>query len=297
MNSAYKLFTMVVFAAALALVSTLVACGGSGAQTPPTCTLTMTCFVTNGFITVGVDPAYGMAITSVIDAAGNQYVNTVDRGREFQNAYQLDGLDEAENPTEAGASADGTGGTTSTTVIVSVNKVFPTMLQTVVHPAFWYPYNGALVSPDTVYKQITVGVEAENVFRWDVVVTTASDHTQAAMEPGAGYGPMLPNLYELQTDGSWALQPTAPAGASYYAPIIKASADGTQAIGLLSPISQYYDYMITAAPVDNWNCGWQRYTPFPAGTYNYTCYVAVGTLAAVEASVSALVAAGITAGP
>lgn len=266
----------------------LTGCAG-GSTPPPMPPAPSTWTATNGTVAVTAAAAFGAAVVSVTDGLGRQYVNTADHGREFQTAYQLDGTGEVENPTEAGSAADGAG-TSSTTVIGAVS-VAGNVLSTSVHPAYWNAYQGATVSPDTISKTVTIGYNGmANVTRWDVTITTAADHSTGAFEGLTGYTPVLPNLYVQQADGSWLnTGMTAAQGwVQWQAPIIEASADGSQAVGLYSPGFSYWWAIIDWAGVDKWDCAYWVQTPLPAGTYQATCYVAVGTLAEVEASLAAL---------
>ena len=253
--------------------------------------------VTNGTLTLMASAGFGGAIVSLTDAAGNQYVNTSDHGREFQTAYTLDGLAEVENPTEAGSFADASG-QVSTSIIKGM-AASGAVLSSTVNPAYWEPYNGALVSPDTISKTITLGYGGiANVIRWDVTIVLAQPHTLSTFEGLTGYGPPLPELWVQQPSGSWMQSTPAPnVAVQYGSPIIEASADGAQAIGVYTPLTTPLPYQnafnTQLAGVDKWDCAWWNTGTYPgnaipAGTYSATCYVAVGTLAQVEASITIL---------
>lgn len=267
------------------------ASGGGGNHIPPSPAPAQNWTITNGTVIVMASAAYGGSVVSVIDGSGKQYVDTVDHGREFQIAYQLDDLGEGENPTEAGSAADANG-PTSSTVILGVVLNGPNVFTSVVHPAYWNGYNGTIVSPDTISKTVTVGYNGlANVIRFDVQITTVGDHTKAQVEGLTGYGPVLPVTYLQQGDGSFiATGQTQSWGMyKYSAPIIQSSVDGSQAVGVYSP-GDYYLNVVDwpGASVNKWDCAYWIQSPFPAGIYKRTCYVAVGTFAEVEASLIAL---------
>lgn len=281
---------------ALAL-SLLAACsGGAPVPTPPPTPPPTVWTITNGTVAVTAEARFGSSITHVVDAHGFDYDNIVDHGREWQVAYQLDGLDEGENPTEAGSAADAAG-PTSSSVIIAASAPTPNVISTVVQPAFWYAYQGATVSPDMVSKTVTIGAAGiPNVIRWDVSIELAADHSMAVFEPLAGYSPALPMLYVEQADGSFAAATQADGGTVTPATSwIAASTDGNHALGVLAaaaPKLTWNQLDFLGSGIDAFGCGWIQ-TPAPAGHYDETCYVAVGTLAEVEAALTWLRAAGL----
>lgn len=273
----------------------LASCGGSGGNpTPPPAPLpAQTWAATNGVLTVGASSLFGGAVSSITDAANNQYVNIADHGREFQAAYQLDGYTadggQIENPTEAGSASDTA---SSSSVVISASAV-GNVLSTCNHPAYWEPYNGAVTSSDTICKTVTLGYKGNlNILVWDTSITTIADHTTANIETLTGYTPPFPNLWTLEPDGSYYSIANPSAGFTQYpAPIIEASADGSEAVGIYSPTTPntWIAVNITGANVSKWDCNYiAPLAPLPAGTYNYRCFVAIGTLPQVEAAITAL---------
>lgn len=274
----------------LVAISLLLALAGCGGNTPIPPPIVQSWTISNGSVTVGMSAAYGAAVVSVTDKHGTQYVDTADHGREFQTAYQLDNLGEGENPTEAGSAANGSSQTTST-VILNAAITSTNSFTSTVHPAFWNAYNGTLVSPDTLTKTVTVGYGGlDNVLRWDVTITIASNHSTSNLEGLTGYGPLFPTLLVQQVDGTF-IQMASPPNTLVepMGPMIEVSADGSAAVGAYSPGYRYFNEVnIANVGVDKWDTAWWQQTPMPAGTYSYTAYVIVGTLAEVEASLIAL---------
>lgn len=276
-----------------ALVLAGCASGGNSPTPALISVLVQTWTATNGTLTMTASAAFGGAVVSLTDGTGNQYVNTADHGREWQTAYQLDGLtadeNQAENPTEAGSASDTI---TSSSQIISASAV-GNVFSTCVHPAYWIPYNGAVVSPDTICKTVTLGYSGiSNLIRWDVSITTAAPHMTWTVEGVTGYGPELPDLYQQLDNGSFSEFDSAVIdleGETQYAlPIIEASADGMQAVGIktFGTIGEDENAVIYTAAVDKWDCAWFTQTPIAAATTSYTCYIAVGTLADVEAAMT-----------
>lgn len=268
--------------------------GGSGPPSPgPPPAPPQSWTVTDGDVTLTAEVRFGSSITSITDRHGNQYVDDVDHGRQWQVAYQLDGLDEGENPTEAGSAADAAG-PTSTTVILAT-AVSADSFASSVHPAYWYPYQGATVSQDAISKTVTVGWRGlSNVVRWDVAIDLAAPHSFGVFEGLAGQGPMLPLLYVQQPDGSFSIVTQTDGGTTApKTPLIEASVDGSQALGVMATGTDllWSTFDISGAGINAWGCaGWLQ-DDLPAGHYARACYVAVGTLAEVEASLTALAAA------
>ena len=115
---------------------------------------------------------------------GLELVNDHDHGRQLQVAWIYNDLDEAYNPTEAGASDDLTG-PRSTSQLLSV-KARGTTLETVSHPAYWHNTsipeehrkNTALVTKDTLSKKLTLGYKGDpNVLVFDITLKVSQELT------------------------------------------------------------------------------------------------------------------------
>jgi hypothetical protein len=95
----------------------------------------------------------------------------------------------------------------------------------------------------------------------------------------------------MQPDGAFQPVPQTPdqGMVRYEVPVVEASADGSQAVGVYSPGKSYFNTVnISWAAVDKWDCAYWGVAPVVPATFTMTCYVAVGTLAEVEASLLAL---------
>ncbi len=149
--------------------------------TPETTAETWT--VSNTVMRVTVSARDAGAVCSLV-YDGLEFVNDHDHGRQLQVAWINNDLDEAYNPTEAGADSDG-GGPRSSSQLLSVNVEGAT-LQTQCHPAYWrnlsvperHRKNTALVTKDLLTKRLTLGHRGDpHVLVFDTTVAISSDFT------------------------------------------------------------------------------------------------------------------------
>lgn len=117
---------------------------------------------------------------------GVEFINVYDHGRELQTAFQIDDFHECNNPTEAGTESDGTG-STSTSKLISVNKIAYNILATKSKMAYW-TYgkttgacsNGAdsrvatPLSNHKIEKTIQVGYDRDpNIIKYNIQISLA----------------------------------------------------------------------------------------------------------------------------
>lgn len=249
----------------------------------------------NSDIVVSVDARFGGAIYS-LTWKGVQFVNTDDHGREIQTAFQLDGLGEAVNPTEAGSAADAAGPTSSSIVnsaVASGNQITTTSIM-----AYWLPAS-AIRSTYSLSKTITLGwAGIANVIRDDITVVGSEYHSSVSIEGLTGYlGAQFTSLYEfdpsteqltnLPYTPSSVFDPSKIVGSSI--PIILATPTGDAAMGIYSPtVPVYQAWMGAGGDSMKWDAAVHSVVPFPAGRYSWTVYMVVGTLAQVKQSLSIL---------
>lgn len=105
-------------------------------------------------IVVGASARFGGAVYS-LKCGGFEHLDSSDHGRELQSAWQYNNTGEAQNPTEAGSSANGAGQLSSSRILSA--SVSGATLKTRINPSYWYAYNGAIVSPDFFEKTVTLG--------------------------------------------------------------------------------------------------------------------------------------------
>jgi len=237
---------------------------------------------------------YGAAEYSLI-WKGFEFVDSLDHGREIQTAYQLNGLGESYNPTEAGASADPTGSTKTVILSAAANgKVFTSS----VHPAFWAPYQGQVTSPDTMSKTVTIDWNGiVNCVRHDVAVTMAADYQQAVIEGLTGYvSGALTSVYTYSNGSLTPLATPSNKAVPSNLPIVMAKPDGSCAMAIYSPMQSYIAWVnVENAGVGKWDAAWHVVSPCPKGTYTWSVFYIVGTLADVTKKLGLAIEANVAA--
>lgn len=176
------------------------------ARAAPPSTLTATSLPgTVDPITISTGPSTAGALCSIL-FRGVEHANCmqggyIDRGREWQTAVTLNGLEEADNPTEAGASAatDGFLPGPSTSVLLAADNPAPNILHTRTQMAYWLPVNGVKLSPWIVDKTVTIGVAGmPHVMAFDIrlIVPPGSPAMPAKIEMLTGYMPPAFNYWD-----------------------------------------------------------------------------------------------------
>lgn len=260
----------------LALLLLLAGCGG-GAST-----------VVSGSLVIESADNFAGAISS-LKWNGFEYIDRNDHGRLLQSAVQLNGTNEAENPTEAGASADGGPLHQSSSVLLS-RTVTSDRLTTETRMAYWFPFQGEVVSDWVLRKDVQI---TGNVIRYVTEFVTADDAKVGQFEALTGYMPaVFSRMWTLGPGGEltevfvepdkFVLQPL---------PLIFSTADGRNAMGVWTPdqLNMGYGYWRYADPVVKWNL--MTRIDNPRGTIRFTTYVIVGTLEQAYAGLLALSAA------
>jgi hypothetical protein len=266
-------------------------------------------------IKVTVDGTRFAGAISSVTLRNVQYVDVADHGREIQSAIQVDALGECFNPNEAGSDADHAASTSSSRLISISNA--GNVLKTVTQAAFWLAPGqkyGRLCSPrtnvssaqnKTVMSDYIItrrtsfyGRGIPNLVRTDVTFTIPEKRASASIEALTGYLPAsFDNWfeYDLATHSLVKLRASS-ANQRTTSPVIVATADGKNAMGIISPgISPgnsgrgYYAYFTFGGrtPSSKWACVYNQ-GPVSLGTrLTYTCLFAVGTLNEVVSALSA----------
>lgn len=276
-----------------AVLASLVGCSTSSPTIQPTGNVYK---VQGTELVITADDNHGAAIYS-LQWNGFEFVNSADRGREIQTAYQLDGLGEGENPTECGQTGALTQPCATKVLSASVNgKVFSSD----VLPAFWNPYNGQATSSDLISKMVTVDYNGiTNLIRHDVTVTIAADHVNSIFQTlFFALNGGLSNVQTLQNGVLSAPIPnigtTPQTSLSTQIPVVVSSVDGKYAIGVFcSKNGLIYDVMSNSygAGITAVTAGWYNQQPCPKGPYSFTFYYVVGTLADVASKLGQVIAA------
>ncbi len=247
-------------------------------------------------VAVSASRIHGGAVYSLTHG-GFEYVDATDNGRELQTAWQLNEHGEGENPTEAGASADGTPATHSSTVVDQA-RTEGLQLWTQAHLAYWFPFNGQITSPHRLSKTVTLGYFNENgeglsnVLRHQITITIIGDQQAINVEGLTWYGPTSFTRFfsfNLATK-VWAEIP-AP-DRMYYDllnPTIVTTSDRSRAITLYGRTNLYHYGGSIAGGPPKLDCScYQIHGPVAAGDYAWECFTIFGTFAEVVASLTAL---------
>lgn len=261
---------------------------------------------------------YAGAIYSLV-WNGKQFINSSDHGRELQSALFLDGYGECLAPTEAGSVRDGTGSSSTSSLLGA--SFSPHELQTTSQMAYWlpasWPYpagcaDGSMaqyvaqnitdVSTTRLSKKVRVGVYDQNVIQYLVSYHLAESHISAAFEALTGYMPHEFSSfwsYDPQFDALSAISTTpsqseAPwlVWPSYVGstPVILSTPDQNYAMGIYVPsysqpgsTGYYATYSYPAVPSgpNKWSVPFSQSSTIP-GDYSFAGYVIVGNLNLVK---------------
>lgn len=228
---------------------------------------------------------------------GKQFLWPMWKGAGIQTAIEFDGGGETQNPTEQGAAADQDGIATSTS-LAQVTRPSDNQVSTACLMAYWLPYGGKSLSDTAFWKTATVGWGGHpNVIRYSMAYKLAAAHASMITEICTGY---LTNefnqfyVYDLDTK---TLKSIPTDGEEKYKPIILANADGSYAMGVWGPGMTdmnhvYYakDFTSAGEPTCKWSMVYKYPQAVSAGMYGGLAYMAVGTLADVQATITALAA-------
>lgn len=246
---------------------------------------------------------------------GTEFVNSWDRGREYQSDATFNSRGECENPTEAGSRDDGQGATSKsllqTLVINAANR-----LTTASRPAYWLgsgqisPGCGGVAStvpgqPSTMgfSKTVTIGVpSAANAIKYAATYTVPEAKTQSTFEIIAGYTPgrTFVNFWRFNTVTSVLTQVFPAVGGNTGGsptPTILATADQTRAIGLLCPHVAGISHdqanfteasRVTANATTKHNAAVAGGVLAAGAVKTYTCYIVLGTFANVQTGMLAV---------
>ncbi len=276
--------------------------------------MTITGMVDGDPLTLTVSNRFAGAVDS-LQWRGKEFINIFDHGRQISYAWFMDNTGECLNPTEPGSGVDNFK-QTSTSELQSICSSAPNQLTTTTRPAYWLapgqmgfcdngvtaPVNTAPLSDDLLQKSITIGYGGiDNVIAFDATITLARDHTNFMVEIPTGY---------LTADFTqyWRFDPSSgelsPAKANDLTepwdfvsvqtlPPILSTPDGAYAMGAYTAEDiDVYEILSYRVPnpwdhTNKWNIVAQR-SPAPAGDYRFLTFVAVGTLAEVQAALTDL---------
>ena len=243
---------------------------------------------------------------------GKEYINTSDHGRELQSASSFDGFGECFNPTEAGSSADSSKQTSSSALISAYGS--GGVLHTSTNMAFWLlpgqaygkncgstsytsAQNTTVLSGHVLSKTVSIGYQGiPNLIRYQVSFGVAEAHKSAVFEVVTGYMP--PDFSEFLTYDpvSRTLNRVSDGPGEQPRPVILATADGRNAMGVISldlPQAKYPNIgygRFRFPDTTKWNCVFREGSIAAGATQNYECFIAVGTVNEVMVAENSLLA-------
>lgn len=266
--------------------------------------VTVTRLVGNDYLTVKTCNHDAGAICSLI-WRGVQFIDDYDHGRQLQSAVSFNGLGEALNPTEAGASylTDGFNPSPSSSLLLSESSNSQNhSLATTNQMAYWNPVNGQKRSNIIFEKQVQVGLPGmAHVIKYDTHFTVPAGeyYSTGQFEVLTGYMPSYFSkfyTYDVRNNAPTVVALSDGPGEQNL-PIIFATSDGGWAMGIYSPGTPqptypgagYGRWRHTADNVVKWNNVY-RLNGISPGTYSFTSYVFVGSLDNVIVSMQQLYA-------
>lgn len=231
---------------------------------------------------------HGAAIYS-LKWGGVELINYDDNGRELQTAWQMNNHGEGENPTEAGASADGSPANHSSTIVESVSAV-GNVLKTKARLAYWFPFNGAVTSPHRLIKTVTLGYNGlMNVIHHEITINIVGDHQTIRIEGLTSYSPKKLTrlfMYDLMTMTYKSVPFPVDMIYDQKNPYIFATSDLAVAIALLGR-SGTFNYGVPGGwPKLDCNC--QVIDNVKAGDYSWESFTIFGSLDQVVNSIKVM---------
>ena len=244
---------------------------------------------------------------------GLEFINSYDHGRQLQSASNLDfgtpKTDETYNPTEAGSSRDGVGGTSSSSLLqLQASK---NSLETLTQMAFWLSpdeksglnpaKNKTVLSDHLLAKRVIIGYEnLPHVISYDVVfrIPVGEPHTIAVFEALTGYMP--PEFAEFRqfNPQTGDLEPLSDGPGEVNQSVVFSLAGGTHAMGIYAPPQTtphttgptYGRWRFSAEKVVKWNCVFRLADKkgIQPGDYAFQMFVIVGDVNKVRESLKTL---------
>jgi hypothetical protein len=257
-------------------------------------------------LTLRSEPWFAGAVSS-LKFRGVEFIDSADHGRLLQGAVSFGGLGECLNPTQAGASKDRRGRTSSQLLWGGAEA---DRYATATRMAYWkrpgeacrpheQPARLAANQTDTsdvVYaQQFRFGHGGfANAVEAQITFTTTQDQPSAVVEAITAYTPPSFNRFYVFKDGR-----LAPDGAvrrhpgEQPAPVVLATADGTSALGFLSLAGDappgYGRF--TFENTNKINLVYRPKGAYRAGAHGYRMVWVIGTLEEVETTLRGLTAA------
>ena len=259
--------------------------------------------VDGDILTLRSEPWFAGAVSS-IRFRGVEFLDSSDHGRLLQGAIAFGGLGECLNPTQAGASRDRRGATTSELLWAETT---PERYVTATRMAYWKRPGESCRPPGGAYRfaanetrgsevvyaqQMRPGFRGHaNAVETVISFTTAEDQPSAVVEAITAYTPSAFDRFHVFRNGRLVEDPTvaeSPGEQPY--PVVLSTSDGASAIGFLSlgnaaaPGYGRFTYDST----NKINLVYRPYGPYRAARHTYRMAWIIGTRGEVEATLRSL---------
>lgn len=240
---------------------------------------------------------------------GMEFIDASDHGRHLQSAVSFDGLIECDNPTEAGASRDGHGPSTSSSRLLSAS-VAGNVLRTRSQMAYWLrpgqksPSCGyvrsdlpAPLSSTSLAKTVRFLPGFGNVLEHRISFELARARSKAQFEALTAYMPEHFAAFYTYDFARDRFGPLSDGPGEQELPVVLATTDGTHALGLFTPQTARSD--MTGPGYGRWRFNAERVTKSnvvfrvknaAAGSHRFVVYSVFGTLDDVRNSLRRLMA-------
>jgi hypothetical protein len=244
---------------------------------------------------------------------GCGFIDSADHGRQLQSASNLDAgtalTAETFNPTEAGSLFDGAG--PKSTSVLHALTAKGNVLSTLSQMAFWLrpgeksggqlAKNKTALSNHVLKKTVTIGAHGlPHAIGYHVTFTIPKGevHKHAVFEAVTGYMPPAFSKFWTFDPATQKLAPLSDGPGEQQHPVILSTPDKKHAMGVWSPGLPakefkpigYGRFRFASQKVVKWNCVFRISHPraLRPGDYSFKCYVLVGSLKNVTATMTEL---------
>ncbi len=229
---------------------------------------------------------------------GMEFLDASDHGRHLQSAISFDGLGECDNPTEAGASRDGSGPNRSSSRLLAASAA-GNVLSTRSEMAYWLRKgqrsaecraamndgSASRVSSTQLTKTVRFLPGAHNVIEHQISFDLARPRSLAVVEVLTAYMPDRFSVFYRFNPASTHLETLSDGPGEQELPVVLATSDGQHALGLYTPKTGdagvngpgYGRFRFDHAPVTKSNVVF-RLQNATAGAHRFVVYTVFGTV-------------------
>ena len=238
---------------------------------------------------------------------GMEFLDASDHGRHLQSAISFDDLNECDNPTEAGASRDGTGPRASSSRLLDAS-VRDNVLRTDTQMAFWLRRGkwtacgevkndnlATSLSSTRLAKSVRFLRGFGNVIEHKISFDLARARSLAQFEVLTAYMPKHFDTFYRYNPADAQLQPLSDGPGEQELPVVLATSDGQHALGLYTPQAAqaglngpgYGRWRFSDARVTKSNVVFRQRNA-GAGPHAFVVYTVFGSLEDVRATLGKL---------